>query len=259
MENNKLVLDYLRYEDYSAHAGVFKAAFDIICASTPKDKFYEHVKKNMVEDLSLNKIKVYISSIDAEISLQHWALTTLTLINQTDSYARDLSRWAGDLVTLLAKCQDKYDEDNNRDYTASQITQLVGCVDLHAKALGFSDANATLFDREDLYQDIDAVNLAGEMAGAPIYTVLKNYYDNGGDENRKSEFIQRQLAETDYIDFESGLTNEQKLKIIAKQYTAREIEYPLLTTFFQARWGNWDTDRWGDKGAEGFANKIVNL
>ena len=58
LENNKLVLDYLRHEDYSSAGSITDIPFDVISASTAKTDFYKYVKKHAVGDLDISNMKV---------------------------------------------------------------------------------------------------------------------------------------------------------------------------------------------------------
>ena len=266
LENNKLVLDYLRHEDYSSAGSITDIPFDVISASTAKTDFYKYVKKHAVGDLDISNMKVFVKNLNDSIGLAHWAVTTLTQINQTDPYCLDLSGWAGDLISFLAQCQKKYKTDNSKyNYSTDTLSQLIGCTKAELAAAnasantGFEKPNNTYFDFEDLYQDIDAVNLATNLAGAPIYTVLKNYYDNGGDGSRISQFISNVIRTSTKIAFPSGASNEDKLEYIARQYTAKEMKTPALLAFFQLHWGDWEESVWGAKAARAFRLKILRM
>lgn len=179
-------------------------------------------------------MKVYVNAINDYIGMDHWAVSTLTAMNRPgNSYYIDLNSWAGDLIQLLGICDNK-----GFDFTANELSTLIGCTDEQAIERGFTNTESstasqkTGFERQDLYQDIDAIVLADDLKTTPIYTVFDNYYNNGGDDNRISLFTQKVIANNSHI--VSGATTEEKLQYIARQYVAKEvpgIKQPLLTFF----------------------------
>lgn len=263
-ENNKLVLDYLRYEKYSGgdtyDPNIKKIPFDMISRSIAKSGFYKYVCSVQVQDLSINNFKVHIDSIDQDIGLDHWAVTALTIMNNTDPYYKDLNGWAGDLIQLAGICQNKYNSNSNDyNYTERQLVNLIGCTDSQAIALGFKNASVTGFSREDLYQDIDAVNLAEKLKSQPIYTVFNDYYVEKGDTTRVSQFVKNLINSSTKCSFLGSVTDADKLVKIASQYTNRELKDAYLLDIFCAVFGGFSTNLWGGKLAHAFKDKILTL
>lgn len=290
--NNKLVLDYLRHENYSSlgtdtiysesellsktsteiknivlNTGM-GGAFDLIAGSLPKPLFYTFVELSMIQNLSVSNIKVHVNAIDKKIGLDHFAISALTAMNRTNPYWIDLNSWAGDLIQLLGKCQQKYnatsEEDKEKfDFNYLQLKNLIGCTDdSYVSELGMGDnVFDTGFAYDDLYQDIDALVLADDLKTKPIYQVFDDYYNNGGDDNRIPRFIAKIISTNSGKTFPSGSSDGDKIEYLARQYVARELPglNNVLLEFFKFGFGDWDSSRWGAKGALGFRSKIESL
>lgn len=291
-ENNKLVLDYLRYESYTSLSSntiysesdllnknssqlmaIIKSTgkggfFDAVAASLPKTGFYHYVRLAMVQNLSIDNIQVHINAINKKVKLDHFAISTLTAMNRTNPFFIDLNSWAGDLIQLLGICQKKYDnasdEDKEKyDFNYLQLKNLIGCIDDdYVKSLGFDNGiNDTGFAYDDLYQDIDAVILSDSLKNKPIYEVFDEYYNKGGDDNRIPRFIAKIISSNNGKTFPTGATDGDKIEYLARQYVARELPgvNNKLLEFFKIAFGDWDSNRWGAKASLGFRKKIEDL
>ena len=140
---------------------------------------------------------------------------------------------------------------------------LIGC-DSDAIPLnyGFDSANATGFDADDLYGDIDGVNIAKLMINdseLKVYDAFRNYYTSQASK-RFSNYI-RTLNITNSINSLSSIENSIKAYVFKYTEIGHELTYlsdDVLVGVFQKRFGNYKTDLWANKLAEGFAKKLAS-
>lgn len=267
LENNLLVLDFLRFEysygntiDFNSplpdnlddlKGNLFGIAFDALTGSSSKIGFFRYVHSLDRSYLDPNQIKVYVKSISKYINLKHFAVPVLANLNNSNVYLRDFSGWIGDLLSLANQIQIKYDTDNSYNLDVAQITSLIGCTDEQAIALGFPSAEHTTFKLMDLYQDIDAVNLVEKIKIKPIYEAIYEYYENGGDSTRKDDFIEN-IAKNHSL---SGL---EGFRHVVRLYTKKQIpqEYYQL---FSLVFGGFNSNIWGERLANAFENRLIML
>jgi len=162
-----------------------------------------------------------------------------------------------------AKIQGVYDKTSNYNLLPTDIMLLIGC-DSDAIPLnyGFDSANATGFDADDLYGDIDGVNIAKLMINdseLKVYDAFRNYYTSQASK-RFSNYI-RTLNITNSINSLSSIENSIKAYVFKYTEIGHELTYlsdDVLVGVFQKRFGNYKTDLWANKLAEGFAKKLAS-
>ena len=276
LENNKLVLDYLRFLEYSLGGTVafddelphnfdelkeevkstaMGSAMTWLTNYEDNTDFFKHVHSLGKTHLNPSKICVYVKSISRPMDLQHFAIPALTLLNNPDKYLKDFSGWAGDLSSLGGVLHEKYCADNSYAPTAAEIMSLIGCSDdATAQSLGFESAEKTKFELIDLYQDIDAVNMANSLKETEIFHVIYNYYQKGGDNNRKEDFINNVISSHSY-------SGDDAFQNVVKLYSMKHLDDIDSTyfTFFSVPFKYFDEKVWGERLTNAFVNKIQSL
>lgn len=254
-EKNLLTLQYIRYVDYGKDLKD-AIAWSIVCEAIDADFINFVDRKN---DSAINrKLRIYLKNNES-ISLSHLAVTLETnMVRDRDSNISnaaftDLAGWAGDLITFA------------RDITKNQGVKVNNYNVDTLRIYLFNSSYDYSFDLEDLYQDIDAINLSPYLDVFDIGTVFRLYYDMDRTrmaERRFSLFLTGRItngllpAECSNVS-----TTEQKLTLLAKKYTVRDfnsIDSTLATAFSLLFNAYYDNMTLAPKVAEAFAKTIVS-
>lgn len=257
---NRMVLQFIRYGSYSS------SSFNYIAGDTSQNMDYiNHIQTNFQSIIPANMSfrNYYGGEVDEGVlvNLRHWALTAEAQLNITGVVVecREYAGWAGDLVQLAAKIQQVYDDPNNAKYhynfTEDDFYQLIGCKsDAIAQSFGIETKELTGFSLEDLYQDLDAVNISTRLNDVPISYAFYEYYMNNADyitnkyTNRACNFYEN-LNKSGY----EGSTTYLTLYNIASIYTNKP---PIFAEIFASMFGDFDETLWGNKLAIAFARRI---
>ncbi|MDD8047998.1 MAG: hypothetical protein PHH04_00185 [Thomasclavelia sp.] len=156
-----------------------------------------------------------LSSVE-NADVKHMAATvTANMHKNTGSYIlamrgyqwNDLSGWAGDLQTFTMFMKNSTPAGQSADYYASQTKTYMGQA-------------VSTYGLDDLYADVDAVNIANMIAsGQSLSTALTNYYTNRGVDKRITTFINGK--------------NRDGLIAMAKPYTTLKYRTPIG---FKTKW-----------------------
>ncbi|WP_460298854.1 SH3 domain-containing protein, partial [Clostridium perfringens] len=176
-EKNEIVLDYLRKEEYSEKNGRLDGkVWSAIFASSKYEWLEEEIMKvdfklkEDSDDYTTNKNKLGKSKIE----VPHLAATTLGYSKynlQLSILLRYWTGWGGDFATLVGESAKESLFDENK---------------LYEKAMELLGGNSTFSD-SDFYADIDAIYFAKNLNTAPIYELVKSYYN--GLEYKRRELI----------------------------------------------------------------------
>ncbi|HAT4341006.1 TPA: SH3 domain-containing protein [Clostridium perfringens] len=177
-EKNEIVLDYLRKEEYSKRKGGLNGQVWEALFSPSKYEWLEGETmkvdsklKEDYDDYTKNNNKIG----KAKIEVPHLAATTLGYSKnnlQLSILPRYWTGWGGDFATLVGELINK------------RLTDEDG---LYEKAMELLGGNSTFSD-SDFYSDIDAIYFAKNLNTAPIYKLVKSYY-NGLEYKRKELII----------------------------------------------------------------------
>lgn len=251
-EKNLLVLQYLRYEKYGKDV-TDKIAWSTVCEKID-EKFIKYVDQKNDNTIDRTK-KIYLKN-NMSIELSHLAVTLETNVVKkseesiTNGAFSDLAGWAGDLITFAKALFDNQDAMN-------------WSVDMYRIYL-FNAKYDYSFDVEDLYQDMDAINMSTYLDIFDIGTIFRMYYDIDRSrmaERRFSLFLTGRItngllpAECSEV-----TTTEQKLYRLAKKYLVRDfnsINGTLSTAFSFMFKATYDNNIFAPKVAEAFAKTIV--
>lgn len=258
LKANRMVLEFIRYGSYSSDK------FNLIAGDTEENKDYIDYIKTYFQSIIPDNMTFkdfYDGAVTGgiPINLKHWALTAEAQLHFTSSIieAKDYSGWAGDLAQLGAEIQKVYDNPNNKMYkhiyTDDEIYQLIGCnSDSVAKSLGFENREMTGFSAEDLFQDIDAVNIATQLRTTPIWYAFYNYYI------KENTYLHRASLFYDNLDKDGyeGDTTYQTLYNIASIYANKP---PIFAQIFAGMFGDYDANLWANKLAKSFAKRINTM
>lgn len=178
-EKNEIVLDYLRKEEYSEKNGKLDGKVWSALFAPSKYEWLEEAimkvdfkLKEDSDDYTTNKNKLGKSKIE----VPHLAATTLGYSKynlQLSILPRYWTGWGGDFATLVGESAKESLFDENK---------------LYEKAMELLGGNSTFSD-SDFYADIDAIYFAKNLNTAPIYELVKSYY-NGLEYKRKELIIE---------------------------------------------------------------------
>ena len=174
-EKNEVVLDYLRKEEYSIRNGkldgkVWSALFTPSKYEWLESKVDSSLKEQ-ADQYTDNNNKIGKAKIEAP----HLAATTLGYSKNNlllSILPRYWTGWGGDFATLVGEVSNVNESDENKIYE---------------KAMELLGGNSRFSD-SDFYEDIDAIYFAKNLNTAPIYQLVKNYY-NGLEYKRKELII----------------------------------------------------------------------
>ncbi len=259
---NKLVLQALRAKHYDSDLWN-------ITAGILEKNFTDYIS-NSLGNLDLGRLSIYIEEISNHINIAHLAIVAESFMKNKDfgtielqKHLVNLSGAVGDLLQMGAKIQGVYDKTSNYNLLSTDIMLLIGCdSDAIPLSYGFDSANATGFDADDFYGDIDGVNIAKLMINdseLKIYDAFRNYYISQASK-RFSNYI-RTLNITSSISSLSSIENSIKAYVFKYTEIGHELTYlsdDVLVGVFQKRFGNYKTDLWANKLAEGFAKRLAS-
>lgn len=154
----------------------------------------------------------------------------------------DLAGWAGDLLQMIGKLNNKYHTPSNINDISDYIGQVSG------ESMGFQ--------LEDFLQDIDAINIFNNLYTTKISDVFRNYYNSYS--NVYNNFLTNRLA----IHSVSGSSTYDKLYNLAYQYiikTDSNIQSVLSTMFDSINKLNFEPSTWAAPVATVFAEKMSSL
>ncbi|EPB8177073.1 SH3 domain-containing protein, partial [Clostridium perfringens] len=173
-EKNEIVLDYLRKEKYSIRNGRIDGKVWSALFAPSKYEWLESKVDSKLKDDAENYTK-NIPIGKYKIESPHLAATTLGYSKnniQLSVLPRFWTGWGGDFATLVGEAAKESLFDENKIYE---------------KAMELLGGNSTFSD-SDFYADIDAIYFAKNLNTAPIYELVKNYY-NGLEYKRKELII----------------------------------------------------------------------
>lgn len=138
--------------------------------------FLTYLKNN---NFDINTLKTnYVATLDnntgdfvhfaAPLASQMYNTDALLNLAYTETQYDDLSGWAGDLQTLIS---------NNVLPNVSDTSSYDEAYNVFLKKMG---ASSTYFDLNDLYSDVDAVNLYYKLTKSnDTFTILETYFKSG--------------------------------------------------------------------------------
>lgn len=134
--------------------------------------------------------------------------------------------------------------------------KLIGADTSEILSLGFTDARETGFSLEDLYQDVDATNMASYLKTNTIFQVFTSYYDTDVSSKRFTQFTEDRIGDL------STLTNIEirgLLYDLAYDYASKQAIIHTYLLIASDVIQNFDALQWGVKTATAFADKIMQL
>lgn len=255
LDKNLLVLQYLRYGNYPKNSDLDEIAWSTVTEALDTD-FVEFINSKNDENINRN-LRIYLKG-DKSISLPHLAVTLETNVvknfndSQVNGAFSDLAGWAGDLITFA------------RDLTNERGNAVMGYGVPMIQDLMFSDNYS--FPLEDLYQDIDAVNLSTYLHVFDIGSIFRIYYDLDRTrmaERRFSLFLTSRITNGLLLnEISSATTSKEKLRLLARKYLVREfnsINSSLALAFSVFFKASFDNSIFAPNVAEAFANNIVSF
>lgn len=247
---NSLVLQYLREKSYNG------AEWALVTGETLDSKWLNYINGKM-SDNRFNEY-IYINNLN-KIGLIHMAVVTESnLINSSTrpnnnltSAIKDLSGWAGDLLSFAAEL-----DANKKSLTLNQIIDRLGTKESKS------------FDLEDFFQDIDAVNTYKALVEKPIYEVYREYYNTNSSRTRFTKFI-NYIRERGTLpsNISQDASDYDLLYHTAYQYLDRNAMddsllgsiNATLQTALEVIFKHYDEEVWADLVAQAFATKLENL
>lgn len=190
-----------------------------IVAGDRNTDFEDYLVRNNF-DINVFKNMKYLASPNEYSGVVHFSAALAAMLYNTDplynfimdeEHYNNLAGWAGDLQTLISNNLLK-EVSNQNDYNEvyQKMSNLIG-------------KNGTYFDSDDLYADLDAINLyylLSSSSNSSIKTVLELYF-NGKYQQRFSTFVKRIAGTYDYE------TLKQKI-FIYTQYKNGGTTWPLF-------------------------------
>lgn len=216
----------------------------------PKDSTFITQLSNNGIDINAFKDKKYLASDEGEYAgIVHFSAALAAHLYNTDALVNlfgyteeefnDLAGWAGDLQTLIGNnllnqisSQEDYDEVYNK------MSELIG-------------KSGTYFDSDDLYADIDAVNmyvLLNKNRSETIKKVMTDYFTTQY-KDRFSLFIKRIAGSLDY----------DALRAYVYQYTKYDSSWSLYSSSFSTTVGEAAADAFSDYLWYKANNKELNI
>lgn len=184
----------------------------------PEDtKFLEYLEQNNFDINYFKDLKYVASGSGATSSVTHLSAAIAANIYNTDAlynivldeiHYNNLAGWAGDLQTLIS---------NN---LISQVTDLNNYNEVYNKMSELIGASGTYFDSDDLYADIDALNIYRNLSSSKsIRDVLKEYFSTKY-QGRYATFIKNIATALDYDELSDNI-------YIYTQYKNSGVTWPL--------------------------------
>lgn len=166
----QLCLQYIRKDKYN------NTSWNLAAGSI-NTQFIDFVEQN---NKQLFNYKFQNSKIqDSNVDFVHMCAALNAILYEQSLLPSEYSGWAGDLVTLMGQVI-KYDKNakKGKDELVSYAESLIG-----------ANNSNTMFGKQDLIADIDAVNLS-KMDTQSFYTLIIEYYYKENDirKNRGEEF-----------------------------------------------------------------------
>lgn len=185
-----------------------------IVAGAKDSNFLTYLSNNGF-DINIFKNMKYNSSDNGETStVTHLSAALAALIYNTDAIYNlimdevdynNLAGWAGDLQTLIANnLLSQISDQNNYDEIYQKMSELIG-------------KSGTYFDSDDLYADIDAINLYSLLNSTQTIKEIMQIYFSDNYKTRFNSFIKNIVSTKDY----------DSLKNTIYSYTQYKSSWPL--------------------------------
>lgn len=241
---NLLVLDFLRAIQYTG------IAWDNITRALDTDWLTFALRELNMQSSDIYNYYIYTNE-NTKRGLVHLSVTIEALMiwsnkvgtsSVVSTSVGDLAGWAGDLLQMIGKLNNKYHTPSNINDISDYIGQVSG------ESMGFQ--------LEDFLQDIDAVNIFNNLYTTKISDVFRNYYNSYS--NVYNNFLTNRLA----IHSVSGSSTYDKLYNLAYQYiikTDSNIQSVLSTMFDSINKLNFEPSTWAAPVATAFAEKMSSL
>ena len=253
LERNLMVLQYLRRLEYGGKEWSF-------VAEGIDQSWIDFVNRTNGSALDIG-VLIHLKNNET-MSLPHLAITLETNLTRNLNSAitrtacqsiMDLAGWAGDLIQFANLFYEAKKNNGVLNWNATTISTF-----LFAKTEPFYG-----FSLEDLYQDIDACNLAQMLQFMNIEAAFKQYYETykASMVNRRvSIFISSRIVNGILSEEIANITsNEKKLSMLAKSYLSDNFDslQGILGTAFQVVLSRTFNHNLAPALADAFAGRIM--
>lgn len=257
LKNNLLVLDFFRHAKYGGDLWT-------ILARSIDEEWITYAKSHL--DINVNEINIYIEELDKNVDLAHMVAAGFNAAYEydvSDSYFRqllpldlrsifyDYVGWAGDLIQLGAALEKRSREDESilARVNDQMIYNLVGCENSQYETeLGIA-AGTSGFPVEDLYQDVDGINIGIMLDSNTFGDALRIYYSGDWQKTRFKRFVENRAKAYYPEDVDDTDLGYAFIRSLANQYTK--------TNFYMEIFGMYQTVQQKYASEDGSDSKIT--